>query len=306
MTIHRLKKRRRNPSRRSSFRAVVRSRFAGAYFVAPALILLLTFFLYPTIKTFQFSTISGSVIGAQRFVGLENYGRMFTDPSFYHSLWVTVVYVVGSGAVTIALALLLADLLRRVHRLRQILQGIFFYPVVLSTVIAAVVFVSVFNPFSGVMRSLPLPGELASTNWLQSTTLVVPALIIFTTWKGLGFYLILFLAAMANLPKDILDAARADGATAWQTTWRVVLPMLRPAIVFAWVVNIVYGFQNFALVFSLTRGGPNDASQTLPIMIYDQAFQFFNQGYASTIAVAMFVIMGILSMVVFRVLRSER
>jgi multiple sugar transport system permease protein len=274
--------------------------------VVPAVLLLVTFYLYPTLKAFQFSTMTGSGLGEQRFVGLANYGRMLTDPDFYHSVWVTIVYVAASGAATIALALLLADLLRRVSRLRHVLQGVYFYPVVLSTVIAAVVFVSVFNPFSAVMRTLPLPGMLGSTNWLQSTALVIPALVIFTTWKGLGFYLILFMAAMANLPRDVLDAAKADGATNWQTMWRVVLPLLRPAIVFAWVVNIVYGFQNFALVFSLTRGGPGDASRTLPIMIYDEAFKFFNRGYASTVAVAMFLIMGVLSFAVFRIVGSER
>ncbi len=294
----------KEPKSRRSFGTFARRRFAGAYFVAPAMVLLLTFFLYPTLKTFQFSTLSGSVIGEQQSVGLANYGRMLTDPDFYHSLWVTVLYVGASGAVTIALALLLADLLRRVRRFRRLLQGIYFYPVVLSTVIAAVVFVSVYNPFSGVMRLLPLPGMLGSTNWLQSTALVIPALVIFTTWKGLGFYLILFMAAMANLPRDVLDASKADGATNWQTTWHVVIPLLRPAIVFAWVVNIVYGFQNFALVFSLTRGGPADASRTLPIMIYDEAFKFFNQGYAATVAVAMFVIMGVLSLAVFRFVGS--
>jgi multiple sugar transport system permease protein len=295
----------RDPPGRQGRRLKRRIDRAGILFVAPAVLLLLTCFLYPTLRTFQYSTIDGSVVGAQRPVGLDNYQRLLTDSAFYESLWITLVYVLASGTVTIVLAFILADLLRRAGPLRAVLQGIYFYPVVLSTVIAAVVFVSVFNPFSGVMRILPLPSNLDEVNWLQSTALVVPALVLFTTWKGIGFYILMFTGSLANLPTDVLEAARVDGAKGWQINWHVVLPLLRPVLIFAWVVNIVYGFQNFALVFSLTRGGPNNASRTLPIMIYEEAFEFFNHGYASAVAVVMFFIMASLSMFVFRVLRSR-
>jgi ABC-type sugar transport system permease subunit len=276
----------------------------GWLFVAPALLLLGGFFVYPIIKTLQFSVSEGSIIGTLDFVGLGNFTRLLRDPDFYHSLWITFLYAAGSGLVTISLAFMIAFALKQVGSAAPYLRSVFFYPVVLSTVIASVVFVSVFNPFSGVMRLLP--GWLGGTNWLQSTTLVVPALILFTTWKGLGFYLLIFVAGIANINQEYLDAAKADGAGGVSLARHVVIPMLRRLFIFAWVITIVYGFQNFALVFSMTRGGPNEASRILPIMIYDEAFKFGNMGYASAIAVVMALVMAGVSLIAFLLWRGDR
>jgi ABC-type sugar transport system permease subunit len=283
---------------------VARRDQAGWLFVTPALLLLGAFFIYPIFKTLQFSVSEGSLIGDLEYVGADNLTRLLRDSDFYHSLWITFLYAAGSGLVTIALAFLIAFVLSQVGSFQSWLRSIFFYPVVLSTVIASVVFVSVFNPFSGIMRLLP--GGLGSTNWLQSTTLVIPALIVFTTWKGLGFYLLIFVAGIANINQDHLDAAKVDGAGGYALARHIVIPMLRRLFIFAWVVTIVYGFQNFALVFSLTRGGPNEASRILPIMIYEEAFKFFNMGYASAIAVVMAVVMAAVSLVAFLLWRGDR
>jgi multiple sugar transport system permease protein len=285
---------------------VARRDQAGWLFVAPALLLLGAFFIYPIVKTLQFSVSEGSLIGELDYVGLDNFRNLLADADFYHSLWITFVYAAGSGLVTISLAFLIAFVLRQVGSLAPYLRSVFFYPVVLSTVIASVVFVSVFNPFSGVMRILPLPGSLATTNWLQSTTLVIPALIVFTTWKGLGFYLLIFIAGIANINQDHLDAAKVDGAGGFALARHIVIPMLRRLFIFAWVITIIYGFQNFALVFSLTRGGPNEASRILPIMIYEEAFRFFNMGYASSIAVVMAIVMAVVSLIAFLLWRGDR
>ena len=194
------------------FSLVARRDQAGWLFVAPALLVLGGFFVYPIFKTLQFSVSEGSLIGEMEYVGLDNFTRLLEDADFYHSLWITLLYAAGSGLLTISLAFLMAYVLQRVGSRARWLRSVFFYPVVLSTVIASVVFVSVFNPFSGVMRLLPLPGSLGDTNWLQSTTLVVPALIVFTVWKGLGFYMLIFIAGIANINQEHLDAAEVDGA----------------------------------------------------------------------------------------------
>jgi ABC-type sugar transport system permease subunit len=283
---------------------VARRDQAGWLFVVPALLLLGAFFVYPIIKTLQFSVSEGSLIGTLDYVGLDNFTRLLADPDFYRSLWITFLYAAGSGLVTISLAFLIAFALKQIGSAARYLRSVFFFPVVLSTVIASVVFVSVFNPFSGVMQLLP--GWLGDTNWLQSTTLVIPALIVFTTWKGLGFYLLIFVAGIANINQEYLDAAKADGAGGFALARHIVIPMLRRLFIFAWVITIVYGFQNFALVFSLTRGGPNEASRILPIMIYDEAFRFFNMGYASAIAVVMAIAMAGVSLVAFLLWRGDR
>jgi ABC-type sugar transport system permease subunit len=292
----------RPPWKRRSL--VARRDQAGWLFVAPALLLLGAFFVYPIVKTLQFSVSEGSLIGDLEYVGADNFTRLLADSDFYHSLWITFVYAAGSGLVTISLAFLIAFVLKQVGSRAHWLRSVFFYPVVLSTVIASVVFVSVFNPFSGVMRLLP--GSMGATDWLQSTTLVIPALIVFTTWKGLGFYLLIFIAGIANINQDHLDAAKVDGAGGLALARYIVIPMLRRLFIFAWVITIVYGFQNFALVFSLTRGGPNEATRILPIMIYEEAFRFFNMGYASAVAVIMAIVMAGVSLVAFLLWRGGR
>ena len=217
-------------ARKPRLSLVARRNQTGWLFVAPALLLLGAFFVYPIFKTLQFSVSQGSLIGELEYVGLDNFTRLLEDPDFYHSLWITFLYAVGSGLLTIGLAFVVAFVLKQTGSCSYWLRSVFFYPVVLSTVIASVVFVSVLNPFSGVMRLLPLPGELGDTNWLQSTTLVVPALIIFSAWKGLGFYLLIFIAGIANINQDHLDAAEVDGAGGFAMAWHIVNPDAEAAL----------------------------------------------------------------------------
>jgi multiple sugar transport system permease protein len=190
-------------------------------------------------------------------------------------------------------------------RLERFFKTIYFMPYILSTVISSVLWVSVFHPFGGVMQLLPLPFGLGAQNWYQSPTLVVPGLILFSLWKGLGLYIVIFLAALKNLPDSYFDAARVDGANAVQTLRYITIPLLKPIFLFAIVISIVYGFQNFAIVYTSTKGGPAEHSQILPILIYESAFEFFRMGYASALSVVMFLAMFAFSFMQFRFFKSE-
>jgi multiple sugar transport system permease protein len=293
---------------RSRIRAIANGRRLVIWpylFLAPALVVMAVFLLYPTIRSVWLSFTDYDFLSSPAFIGADNYLEILASPQFHNSLLVTLYYVVGTTLVVIPSAFLLALGLRSIGRFQALFRAIFFAPVVLSTVIASVLFVSVFHPFGGVLKLLPLPFGLSDANWYRTPELVVPGLILFSAWKGMGIYLVIFLAALETLPDDVVEAARVDGASRAQTLRHVVIPLLRPIFLFAAVISLVYGFQNFAIVFTSTKGGPGDASEILPILVYESGFEFFRMGYASALAMVMFLIIAVLSLAQFRLFRSD-
>jgi multiple sugar transport system permease protein len=275
-------------------------------FVVPALAVTCVFLLWPLARAVYLSLTDWDLLSDPRWVGLDNYRELATSDAFRNSLWVTGYYVGLTTLVTIPLAFALALGLQALGgRLKRALSAIYFLPVVLSTVIASVLFVSVWNPYGGVLRLLPLPFGLDVTNWYQDSGLVVPALVAFTVWKGIGLYVVIFVAALENLPSEPIEAARVDGARAWQIVRDVTIPLLRPVFLFASVVAVIFGFQNFAIVYTSTKGGPGDSSEILPILVYERAFRDFEMGEASAIAMVMFLIVATLTLVQFRLFRER-
>ena len=279
-----------------------RINWAGYAFIAPALVICCTFLLWPTIRALYLSFTDWDLLSPPRWLGLDNYRELVDDRRVRESLWVTGYYVVGTTVLTIPVAFLLAVALRSVGRLRGFFSAVFFMPVMLSTVIASVLFVSVVHPDGGVMRLLPLPFGWAEQNWYQEPHRVIPALIFFSLWKGVGLYVVMFLAALDNLSGEQLEAARLEGANTWQVHRHITIPMLKPAFLFAGVVALIFGFQNFAIVYTSTKGGPGNSSKILPILIYETAFRDFDMGKAAALAMMMLVVVGLLSALQFRLL----
>lgn len=275
-------------------------------FIAPAVIVTGLFLLYPFVWSIGISFTDWNFLSPASFLGLQNYIDLLSDPVFHNALLVTIYYVGGTTLVTIPLAFLLAVALRAVGPARRLFAPIFFLPVMLSTVIASVLFVSVFHPYGGVLRLLPLPFGLSQVNWYQTPQLVIPALIIFSLWKGLGLYVVIFGAALENLPEDPYEAARIDGASKFQMMRFLTLPLMRPMFLFAAVVSMIFGFQNFAIVYTSTKGGPAASSEILPILVYERAFRDFDMGSASAIAVVTFALVALLTVIQFRAIGGRR
>lgn len=280
-------------------------RIAGCLFIAPAIAVAGTFLLYPALRAGYLSFTDWNLLSDPSWIGVENFTELPGDRAFRNSLLVTLYYVGGTTALTIPLAFLIATALRSVGRLQRLFAAIYFMPVMLSTVIASVLFVSVFHPHGGILRLLPLPLGLSDENWYQSSTLVIPALILFSLWKGLGLYVVIFLAALEELPNEPVEAARTEGASSWQVMRHITIPLLKPIFLFAGVVSVIFSFQNFAIIYASTKGGPGDASEILPILIYETAFRDFDMGGAAAISMVMFAIVGILTVMQFRLLRSR-
>jgi ABC-type sugar transport system permease subunit len=286
-----------------------RRRTVGLWFVAPAVVVITITTVYPLVRTIYLSFTGGSFLSGTTFVGLANFAEAFGSPVVHQSLAATLAYVLGTTAVTVPVAFLVAVALervgRRLSRAATWIKAAIFLPVILSTVIAAIVWISVYHPFGGVFQLLPLPFGLADVNWYQDERLVIPGLIIFTVWKRLGLFVVMFLAGLAELPRETLEAAVVDGASAWQRIRYVVVPLLRPVFLAAIVVSTVFAFQSFAIAYTSTGGGPNGASRILPILIYEEGFRNFRQGYGSTLALVTLVVMGLVSLLQVRALRDR-
>lgn len=272
----------------------------GLVFVLPALLLLSLFSLYPVVQAFYLSFFQFDLFNPKEFVGLENYRFLLESPTFHNSLWVTFVYVFATCAIIWVLAFGLALVFNQRFPLRDLFMFIYFAPVVMPLVVASMVWKNMYNPSGPINSLLGL-----QTNWLTSAETALWALVAMSVWKGLGYYMILYLAGLANIPQEYYEAAELDGATAWQRLRFITLPLMRPTIVFVIIVSIVIGFKVFVPMFVMTLGGPNNATQVLTLNIYETAFRFSRMGLAAAESVIMFVLLMIFSLIQLRLFRSQ-
>lgn len=273
--------------------------------ILPAVAFFMVFLVYPVCNAFWVSLTSWDLTSPPRFIGLQNYIELLSDDDVIHSALVTVYYSVGFLVVTLPLALALAVLLDRKIKARAFYQLILFLPVVLSMVAVAMIWRAVFAPNDGLYQLFATPFGIHGVQWLNDPTLAMPSLIIVSVWKSVGYYLVIFLAGLQAIPRTVYEAALLDGAGPWRTFYNITLPLLRPYLLFVSVVSIVRTSQAFGAIYALTGGGPVDATTVLPFLIYQNAFLFNRMGYASAIAVVLFLVLVVLTVIQFRVLRNE-
>jgi len=266
------------------------SRATAWAFLSPWIVTFAVFGLFPFAFSLYASLTDYSPIRAgARFVGLSNYGRALADPTFWSSLATTGIFVVGTIPLTTALALGLALAVQPAFRGRTMFRVGFFVPSVVSVVVLSLVFKGLYasgGPINAVLRALGLPAP----DWLLSPRMALPAIMAMDVWSASGYYMIVFLAGLEGIPRDLYEAARIDGASAWVRFARITLPMLKPTLLFVLVVNTVRSLQIFAEVFVMTRGGPLHSTTTVVYYLYEQAFYRFDLGYASAIAYLLFLV----------------
>jgi multiple sugar transport system permease protein len=255
----------------------------GLGFVLPVFLLFLVFRFGPAIVGILLSFFEYTLGDSPTFTGFDNFVRMFDDPLFWQALKVTVIFTVLYLPLSIATSLGLALLVRRSFRGSKVFRSVFFLPVITSLVLAATIFTWLFS------SSGPL-GKLIGDSWLASTFLVIPALVIVSVWSRFGYGMLIILARLQDVPKELEEAALVDGAGPWARFRHVILPQLRPALFFLAVIETTTSFQVFDLVYVMTGGGPARSSYTLVMALYDQGFQYFDLGYASALGVALFVL----------------
>jgi multiple sugar transport system permease protein len=288
-----------------------RQDLTGWAFAAPFVILFGVFMALPIVVSFALSFTSFGLrdlqnpIGAT-FVGADNYAALLSDSTFWKALFNTFYFVVVGVPLTLAIGLLIASALSRgITRFRTVFRVGYYLPVITSIVAIAVVWRFLLNPDVGLINTLLGAIGISGPNWLANPTLAMPSIIAMAVWRNLGFAMVVFIAGLQAIPASLYEAASIDGAGRWQSFRYVTLPMLRPTILFMLVITTIGYLQLFEEPFVMTDGGPLDATLSVTMFMYQQGFEFFEQGYASAIAYVLFVIVAFIAFLQFRFLRED-
>jgi multiple sugar transport system permease protein len=276
----------------------------GVLLAMPAMLGYLIFVIGPIIASFVIGLTDWKIGSDPAFVGLANYQHMFTsDELFGKSLFTTAYYTLGAVPLGLILAFAVAMLLNQRVRGKSVFRTIFYLPVLVPTVANNILWLWLFNPEFGLLnqglRGVGLPGS----QWIYDESSVIPSLILMSAW-GFGNAAVIFLAGLQGVPTHLYEAVEVDGGNAWHKLRYVTLPMMTPTIFFNLVLGLIGTFQVFNEAYVMTGGGPSDASLFYVFYIYRTAFSQSNLGYASALAWALFVIVLIVTLLVFRSARS--
>jgi ABC-type sugar transport system permease subunit len=288
----------------------------GYVFLAPALIMLVVFEFYPLFLGLYISMCNWKT-SCKTFIGVDNYTRAFSDPEMWHSLLVTATYSLFSVPVQLGLGLVVAYLLFQRVKGMEWFRMMFFMPYITTTVATAAIWAYLFSPDNGpinkLLAFLGMPGQ----RWLGETrgifdlmfsglgvtlpenlggpNLALVSLIVYTTWVFLGYDVIIFLAGLVNIPKELYDAAKVDGADGWKIFRYITLPLLSPTTFFLTLITVIGTFKAFNHIYIMTQGGPGDATTTASIFIFQQLVTYNRYGYSAAISFIVFIVILLLT-----------
>lgn len=290
-----------------------RESIMGWILSAPALLLLGIFLLIPFLMAIGLSFTDQRLIPnpnlPTQFIGVRNFSRLIEDETFHRALLNNFIFAAVVVPLQTAFALLLAILVNQKLRFTNVFRTVYFSPVVTMMVVVAIVWTFLYNPGEGFINQFLGTvsfGLLGPYDWLNSTKLAFPAIMILSIWQGVGFQMVIFLAGLQDIPSELYEAARVDGANLWQQFWNVTLPQLRNTIIFVVIATTILSFKLFTQVWVMTQGGPQEATMTTMVLLYREGFQQLKVGYASAIAIVFFVIVLAVSLVQRVFLREER
>jgi multiple sugar transport system permease protein len=296
-------------------------------FLLPAFAVLAVFEFYPVFFGFRISTCNWKVTGCAQFLGLGNYVKAFQDPEMWHSLMVTAVYSIISVPIQLGIALVLAYLLFQKIRGKAIYRVLFFMPYITPTVASAAVWAFLYSPDKGLINEALGVLGISGPNWLGEGTgvfqliargmggslpdwaagpsLAIVSLIIFTTWVFVGYDMTIFLAGLGNVPGELYEAARIDGANGWQLFRRITVPLISPTSFFLVIFTVIGTFKAFNHIYVMTQGGPGDATRVASILIFDQMYQYNHYGYSAALSFILFAVILALTIIQNRIAKDR-
>jgi len=278
--------------------ASTKEAMAGYFFILPVLLGFLVFLAFPVIASFFISLSEWNMINDPGFSGVANYLQLFRDPFFWTCLSNTAYFSFFSVLVGIFLSLYLANLIQETKlKGSSFFKSALFLPVILSSVAVALVWQWLLDSQTGLVNHLLTSVGLPAVPWITSPAMALNSVVLVAVWRQIGYNMVIFLAALANVPDELYEASSLDGASRFQTFWNVTWPLISPATFFIAVTSVINSFQVFDLTTILTNGGPANSTNTLIMMIYQNGFQFFKMGYASAIAYALFAIILVITAV---------
>jgi raffinose/stachyose/melibiose transport system permease protein len=282
------------------------TRFAAAVFLTPAFVFLLVYIVYSTIDAFHLSLFKWNGIDPQMtFVGLKNWQDLISDAIFFKSFQHNVIIIVLSIIIQLPIAMALAVLLDYGGKRLNILKVSYYIPSLLSSVAVGILFRYVFDPNNGIMTAISGLFGAESMDLLGSSQYALYTVFSVICWTAIPFYMVYFLAGLAGLSSEIYEASIIDGATRTKYFFRIALPILKPIVKNAAVLSMIGSLKYFDLIYVMTEGGPNNASDLMATYMYRTAFRYMSLGYGATIATAMFIIITAISLAVLLIINRR-
>lgn len=277
-------------------------------FLLPSLLLYGVFVLYPYVRSMYIGLTRWRGLAREpEFVGLANFQRMMNDEFFWNALSNNGFYILVLPTITLGLALFFAFVLTQGAKFSSFYRITFFFPQIMSVVAVGVLWSFIFHPTMGILNAiLQSAGMDRPPVWLGNPDTVLSAISTVAIWQAVGFYMVLFIAAMESVPTSLYEAAEIDGATRWHLFWHITIPMIWDAIITALVFIMIFATNMFALTQTMTQGGPSRSSEVLSTYLYNEAFLNSNFGYGTAMAVFLFILVLSISLVIQRITRRER
>ncbi len=268
-------------------------------FLVPAGIVVFAVIVFPWIFTLYMSVQDWHLGGNISFAGMANYKRLLIDDRFHWAILRTLYFTVLAVVFPVLLGIAAAACFQRNFPLRGVARTIFIMPMMATPVAVALVWTMMFHPQLGVLNYLLTSVGLPPSSWSYNSTTVIPTLVLVETWQWTPLVMLIVLGGLASLPLDPYEAAKLDGASAWDMFYHISLPLVWPHIVVALVIRTIDALKAFDLIFVISNGGPGTSSETLNLYLYLQGFAFYDMGYASALVVVFFIIILMISLVLF-------
>jgi ABC-type sugar transport system permease subunit len=277
-------------------------------FLLIPVVIFLVWVIGPMFYTFYLSLTDWNGLTSPTFIGLRNYERLFQDKVFFLSLKNNLKWLLAFVTIPVALGLLLAMALNKSSPGEKIFKMSFYMPMVLAMVVSGLIWGWLYHPKGGLINTFLVATGLfeKGPSWLSDRDIVLYSIIIVAIWRQVGYVMVLYLAGLKSINPQLLEAAHVDGATGWQTFWRILLPLLTPVTIIVVVISVIDSLRAFDLVSVMTRGGPANASSVLANFMYIESFNNYKMGYGAAISVIIFVIsLGFIFLYLWRVMKDE-
>lgn len=273
-----------------------RKAYTPYLFLLPALAFMGVFLFYPIVDVFRLSFTNYNMITEAQFVGLDNYKQLFNEPLFWKTLKNSFIYLIGVVPILVVAPIFLAILVNNKLKGIKWFRAAYYIPVVTSMVVVGIMWKWLYQGngiLNYVLQSLGIISD--QINWLTDPNIALFSVMAVTVWKGLGYYMVIYLSGLQSIPQELYEVSEIDGASWWQKHIHVTIPLLKPSIMLVTILSSIAAMKVFTEVYVMTKGGPLNSSKTLVYYIYQMAFENLNLGYAAAMGFVLFIIIFILS-----------